>query len=147
MAEISKIKLSGTTYLLKDNEARAAINALQTALASSLIFKGVVSSATDITSLTDYKIGWTYKSSNNFEVEGLGKIESGDMIVCISNYSNAFQATDWNVVQNNIDVMEGASASLAGVKGLVPAPGEGDNNKFLRGDGTWQVAGVEWGHF
>ncbi len=35
----------------------------------------------------------------------------------------------------------GASVSKAGVHGLVPAPAAGNQNKFLRGDGTWQVAG------
>lgn len=35
-------------------------------------------------------------------------------------------------------VMSPASASTAGVKGLVPAPAAGDQNKYLRGDGTWQ---------
>lgn len=38
-------------------------------------------------------------------------------------------------------VMNGASASTAGGTGLVPAPAAGNHNKFLRGDGTWQVAG------
>ena len=37
----------------------------------------------------------------------------------------------------NINTMTGAGASAAGAKGLVPAPASGDNNKFLRGDGTW----------
>lgn len=69
------------------------------------------------------------------------------MIICTSSYSNAFNATDWTVVQNNVDVMEGASDSSGGAKGLVPAPVQGDNNKFLRGDGTWQSPGVEWGLF
>ena len=35
--------------------------------------------------------------------------------------------------------MTGAGASTAGTKGLVPAPAAGDNEKFLRGDGTWQT--------
>lgn len=34
-------------------------------------------------------------------------------------------------------VMTGAGASAAGAKGLVPAPAAGDQNKYLRGDGTW----------
>lgn len=34
-------------------------------------------------------------------------------------------------------VMKGASADTAGSAGLVPAPQAGDQNKFLRGDGTW----------
>lgn len=33
--------------------------------------------------------------------------------------------------------MTGAGASTAGAKGIVPAPAAGDNEKFLRGDGTW----------
>lgn len=37
----------------------------------------------------------------------------------------------------NIDTMTGAGASEAGAKGLVPAPASGDNEKFLKGDGTW----------
>ena len=37
--------------------------------------------------------------------------------------------------------MTGAGASTAGSNGLVPAPASGDNDKFLRGDGTWQSAG------
>lgn len=33
--------------------------------------------------------------------------------------------------------MVGATASVAGTAGLVPAPAAGDGGKFLRGDGTW----------
>ena len=36
--------------------------------------------------------------------------------------------------------MKGATATTAGAHGLVPAPGAGDNTKFLRGDGSWQEA-------
>lgn len=35
--------------------------------------------------------------------------------------------------------MEGASESEAGSEGLVPAPTAGAQDKFLRGDGTWQT--------
>lgn len=34
-------------------------------------------------------------------------------------------------------VMSGASAGSAGTSGLVPAPSAGDQNKALKGDGTW----------
>lgn len=38
--------------------------------------------------------------------------------------------------------MSGAGASTAGTQGQVPAPSAGDNEKFLRGDGTWaEVSG------
>ena len=40
--------------------------------------------------------------------------------------------------------MTGATASTDGEEGLVPAPLAGDENKFLRGDGTWvEVSGGE----
>lgn len=39
------------------------------------------------------------------------------------------------------EVMKAATANSAGRSGLVPAPAAGNQNKFLRGDGTWQVAG------
>lgn len=39
--------------------------------------------------------------------------------------------------------MGGATSSAAGSKGLVPAPAKGDQEKFLRGDGTWVAASVE----
>lgn len=35
-------------------------------------------------------------------------------------------------------VMDGATASAAGAVGAVPAPAAGENDEFLRGDGTWQ---------
>lgn len=35
--------------------------------------------------------------------------------------------------------MKGATASAAGVRGLVPAPTAGKQGQFLRGDGTWAV--------
>lgn len=129
---------------------RAAVEALQTAVASSLIFKGTVSSATEITGLTDYKVGWTYKASAEFSISNVGKLENGDMLLCISDYSGSYSSSDWTVVQNNVDVMAGASSTSAGSRGLVPAPASADTAKFLRGDGTWAevpTSDVTWGAF
>ena len=36
-----------------------------------------------------------------------------------------------------VDVMQGATSTNAGKSGLVPAPKAGEENKFLKGDGTW----------
>ena len=45
-------------------------------------------------------------------------------------------------IDNRIyDNFKAASATINGGSGLVPAPVKGEQNKFLRGDGTWQVAG------
>ncbi len=37
-------------------------------------------------------------------------------------------------------VMNGATASADGTSGLAPEPSKGEQDKFLRGDGTWQIA-------
>lgn len=135
--------------LSSDVEAlESSVSALQTATASGLVFKGTVSSATGITSLTNYKVGWTYKASAAFTISGLGTVESGDMIICIADGST-YSASDWTVVQNNVDVMTGATTAAAGSRGLVPSPTTADTDKFLRGDGTWATMTSEstWGSF
>ena len=149
MADISKIKLGSTIYSLKDEEVRAAVTALQTAVASSLVFKGVVSSAAGITSLTNYKQGWTYKANKAFEIPLIGTIEAGDMIICVSDYSSSYKVSDWTVVQNNVDTMVGATSAKAGTRGLVPAPAAGESEKYLKGDGTWGSPSTDlsWGAF
>lgn len=42
-----------------------------------------------------------------------------------------------------IGLMVGASATIKGASGLVPAPKAGEQNKFLRGDGTWAAISAE----
>jgi hypothetical protein len=54
-----------------------------------------------------------------------------------------WDGTDWapgTVTAANLTAMVGATASTAGVKGVVPAPSAGEQEEFLRGDGTWQPA-------
>lgn len=44
---------------------------------------------------------------------------------------------------NNEELFKGATSTQAGTSGLVPAPQQGDDNKFLKSDGTW--ASIEAG--
>lgn len=37
------------------------------------------------------------------------------------------------------DTMGGATSSSAGSPGLVPAPAAGDQDSYLKGDGTWEA--------
>lgn len=47
-------------------------------------------------------------------------------------------AEKWvNKTPEEIEVMTRATADAAGTSGLVPAPAAGEQNKYLRGDGTW----------
>lgn len=41
-----------------------------------------------------------------------------------------------------VDLFAGATADEPGLPGAVPAPGAGDDGKFLRGDGTWATADI-----
>lgn len=45
-----------------------------------------------------------------------------------------------------VDAMIGASALTVGVQGVVPTPNPGDNDKFLRGDGTWSTPSTNLGN-
>jgi hypothetical protein len=47
----------------------------------------------------------------------------------------------------NITTMTGATSSVAGAAGLVPAPTTSDPDKYLKGDGTWAKVGnssIDW---
>ena len=63
-------------------------------------------------------------------VNGTGHVSAATTVVQ-SDITGLGIATD--------DVMTGASSSVDGAKGLVPAPVKGDQEKFLKGDGSWAV--------
>lgn len=42
----------------------------------------------------------------------------------------------------SVPTMTGASSSTDGAKGLVPAPSAGDQDKYLKADGTWEAINV-----
>ena len=55
-----------------------------------------------------------------------------------------YNGTKWasTPLSNILDIMKGASADNDGASGLVPMPTAGQENFFLRGDGTWADTGV-----
>lgn len=75
---------------------------------------------------------YTTRSSNLYKitVDGTGHVSAATAVVQ-SDITGLGIATD--------DVMTGASSSVDGAKGLVPAPAKGDQGKFLRADGEWVV--------
>lgn len=65
-------------------------------------------------------------------------IQCETVIICRNWTNQGF--SDWTAaatVNQLPSTMTGATASTAGTGGLVPAPAAGDENKVLRGDGTW----------
>ena len=63
---------------------------------------------------------------------------SGTSVTFIDTFAqNANGET--TVTKKTVRTMGAASSSAAGSTGLVPAPGSGKQNSFLRGDGTWVV--------
>lgn len=55
------------------------------------------------------------------------------------NASNVFSAGTVPIAR--LPIMVGATGVTPGTAGLVPAPAAGEDDLFLRGDGTWQAAG------
>lgn len=60
-----------------------------------------------------------------------------DLANAIKNYADSKLATIGGGSAATIDDFTGATGITGGQSGLVPAPQAGDNEKFLRGDGTW----------
>lgn len=62
-----------------------------------------------------------------------GNLNTGDILV-YDDSTNKWVTSSFSAIA---DVMVGATASVDGSAGIVPAPLAGSQNKFLRGDGTW----------
>lgn len=74
-------------------------------------------------------------------IDSLGELIDVNLSGLVSGQVLGYNGTEW--VPMTLDgaisssVMIGATEEEAGKSGLVPAPQAGDQNKFLRGDGTW----------
>lgn len=81
--------------------------------------------------------------SGSTDIGSIGDIiinQLGDkQILVYDDNSNSWVNSD---IQSVIGIMQGATASVNGTSGLVPVPLAGDQNKFLRGDGSWAAPSV-----
>lgn len=74
-------------------------------------------------------------------IDSLGELIDVNLTGMATGKVLGYNGTEW--VPMTLDsavsgsVMAGATAEEAGTSGFVPAPQAGDQNKFLRGDGTW----------
>ena len=91
---------------------------------------GNVNSSEDIgsaiTTLTEYKKGWTFKASANIPLTVINiggvPIESGDMLICISD-ATVYSSSIFSVIQTNTD-------------GTVTGPSSSTNSTLVAFDGT-----------
>lgn len=74
-----------------------------------------------------------YASLGNFPLTG----ERGKIYVALDTNKTYRWSGSTYVKISEADIMTGATASANGTAGLVPAPLAGDQNKVLKGNGTW----------
>ena len=107
---ITKIKASdNVVYDIIDavsgyQTANDVQNAIESAITGASSFQGTVNTPTDISGLTDYTAGWYWVVATADTYAGQ-VCEVGDMIFCINDFSSAYSADDFDVVQNNIDTI------------------------------------------
>lgn len=112
---------------------------------TTVVKQAIVDGTTNISGLTAYSAGWTWKVTSAGTITGIGTVEPGDQVIASNDFSTAYSASDWFIVQANVDVFVGASTTAAGTVGLVPAPAimsSASDFKFLRNDGAWQTIAV-----
>ena len=76
--------------------------------------------------------------SGSTDIDSIGDIivsSVGDKDILV--YDDDQQAWVNSNIQSVIGIMTGATATTNGTTGLVPTPQAGDQNKFLKGDGSW----------
>lgn len=83
--------------------SKAVADAIAAAKVGAAMFQDTVDAAADISGLTNYKKGYYWVVATAGEYAG-ETCEVGDMIFCVSDYSSAYKASDFSVVQSNLNV-------------------------------------------
>ena len=89
------------------------------------------------------------EGSNNINIKDIGDIYINDetladkQLLVYNDTSQQWENTSLSAIINSaIGVMQGATSTAAGNSGLVPVPQAGDQNKFLKGNGTWSTIDI-----
>lgn len=87
--------------------------------------------------------------SGDININDIGGISIDDevledkQILVYNDTSGQWENTSLStIIHTAVGVMQGATALVNGVSGLVPVPRAGDQNKFLRGDGSWATINI-----
>ena len=102
----------------------------------------VTDDTTLLSAITNYSAGWTWKiaSSDGSAVSGFSKaFEAGDMLIATADItSSTYSASDWDVIQTNID---GAVTGPASATNLNIAVFDGTSGKVIK-DGGIKVSDI-----
>lgn len=130
-----KVTSTGKMYLIKDESKLNSEDGYEpytASQASSVPWSGVTGKPSTFTPPTSsatvlggIKVGYT-TSGKNYKVQ-------------LDSSGNAYVNVPWTDTNTTYTNMGAASASASGKAGLVPAPAAGAQDKYLRGDGTWQT--------
>ena len=86
-------------------------SAIATAQTGSATFQGTISSNTTLENLSTYTKGmyWVVDTAGTYVGQ---TCEPGDMIFCVSDRASAYSASDFSVVQNNLDLVPITNAEI-----------------------------------
>lgn len=106
-------------------------------ITQGIVFRGILNSSNSIT--TPYNIGDMYyigEAGTYFDYN----CEVGDVFIAkvAKQEGEVVAKEDWSILESNKDVFQGATDSLIGTSGLVPAPPSGAK-KYLDSTGTWSA--------
>lgn len=79
---------------------------------SVVVTQDIIPNETTISQLINYSAGWTFKIISNGSISGIGRLETGDMLICTSDYTSSYNAKDWTAIQTNIDGAVSISSNL-----------------------------------
>ena len=99
---------TNTTQIATTAFVKTAIEAAQVGAA---MFQGTVNAGSAISSLTAYTRGWYWVVATAGTYVG-ETCEVGDMIFCVSDYSSSYSASDFSVIQNNLDLASITNAEI-----------------------------------
>ena len=127
-----------TNYVKFLRGTPSAFAALETKDKDTLYFISAIDATVGKLYLGDILVAGSVTPEGDSIIDSLGELIDVNLVGLKTGQVLSYNGTKWvpMTLPEAIE-MTGASKDLAGAAGLVPAPKAGDQNKFLRGDGTW----------
>lgn len=119
----------------------SAYEALEVKDSNTLYFIAGVDQKVGKLYLGDILVAGNVTDDGTSVLDSLGELTDVNLQGLVSGQVLGYNGSQWVPMDLPeafvASVMTGATATTAGTEGYVPAPQSGDQNKFLRGDGTW----------